>query len=155
MKHLALNMLLALAVTMLAAGPVAASEKDDVMKVVQQFVDGFNKGDTKAALATCAPRTSIVDEFPPYAWHGEGGCSKWVADFDVDAKKNGITDGVVTLKQAKHVDVTADRAYVVVPADYAYKQQGKDVKQLGSIMTVALQKEQAGWLIVGWAWSRL
>jgi hypothetical protein len=52
------------------------------------------------------------------------------------------------------LDVTADRAYVVVPADYTYKQKGKAMKQTGSILTVALQKGSAGWRITGWAWSR-
>ena len=154
MRHLTLKMLLALAVTMLVAGPAAASDKDDVMKVLHQFADGFNKGDTKTALAACAPQTSIIDEFPPYEWHGDGGCSKWMDDFDADARKNGITDGVVTLKKPRHVDVTADRAYVVVPADYTYKEKGKDKKEVGSILTVALQKGPAGWRIAGWTWAR-
>jgi hypothetical protein len=153
MKHIQ-KMFLALAVAVLAAGPTAASDQTDVMKVVNQFVEGFNKGDTKSALATCADQTSIIDEFPPYEWQGAGACSKWMNDFDADAKKNEITDGIVTLGKARHVDVTADRAYVVVPADYAYKQKGKDMKEAGSILTVALQKGPAGWRITGWAWSR-
>jgi hypothetical protein len=70
-------------------------------------------------------------------------------DYDADAKKNGITDGVVTLRAPKHLDVVADRAYVVVPADYTYKQEGKEMKQTSSILTVALHKGSAGWRITG------
>ena len=83
--------------------------------------------------AACADQTSIIDEFPPHEWHGVGGCTKWIADYEADSKKNGITDGVVTLGTPKHVDVTADRAYVVVPADYSYKQKGKPVKETASM----------------------
>ncbi len=119
---------LALAVT-LAAGPAAASENSDVMATVHRFVDGFNKGDTATALATCAAPASIVDEFPPYAWQGATACSDWANDFDADAKKNGITDPVVTLGKPRHVNVTGDRAYVVVPADYKYKRNGKKVSE--------------------------
>jgi hypothetical protein len=148
------RLFLALAVGVLAAGPAAASDKTDVMASVHQFVDAFNKGDTKTAAAACADQTSIIDEFPPYEWHGAGSCSTWMGDYDADAKKNGITDGIVKLDNPRHVDVTAERAYVVVPASYTFKQKGKVVKEIGSLLTIALQKGAAGWRITGWAWSK-
>jgi len=133
-----------------APGPAQSA----VVAVIHQFVDGFNKGDTKSVISTCADQTSILDEFSPYEWHGAGACAKWVSDFEIDAKKNGITDGAVTLSKPSHVDITADRAYVVIPADYAFKQKGKPVKESGSIITLTLQKGQAGWRITGWAWAK-
>jgi len=146
--------LFALAVAALVAGPVAANERTDAMVPVRQFIDGFNKGDVKTAVAACAEQTSIIDEFPPHEWHGPGACANWANDFDADAKKNGITDGKVTLGNPRHIDITADRAYVVVPADYAYKQKGKAVKESGSLLTLALQKGAAGWRITGWSWTK-
>jgi hypothetical protein len=148
------KILVALAVALLAAGSAAATEKTDVMVPLHQFVDAFNKGDIKAAVAQCAEQTSIIDEFPPHEWHGAGACSTWANDFDADAKKNGITDGIVTLGKPRHVDVTADKAYVVVPANYTFKQKGKPVKEMGSTLTVALQKAAAGWRITGWTWTK-
>jgi hypothetical protein len=145
---------IALAVAALASGPSATSEKTDVMVPVHQFVDGFNKGDTKMALAACADQTSIIDEFPPHEWHGAGACSTWMNDFDTDARKNGITDGSVTLSKPRHIDITGDRAYVVVPANYTYRKKGRLVKEIGSMFTFALQKGEAGWRITGWAWSK-
>jgi hypothetical protein len=59
------------------------------------------------------------------AWHGAGACSKWANDADADNKKNGITDESVTLSKPRHIDITADRAYVVVPATYSYKEKGR------------------------------
>jgi hypothetical protein len=41
---------------------------------------------------------------------------------------NGITDGVVTLSNPSHVDISADRAYVVIPANYTFKQKGKPAR---------------------------
>ena len=58
-------------------------------------VDGFNKGDTKTAAAACADQTAIIDEFAPHAWQGTGACLAWMKDYDSDAKKEGITDGIV------------------------------------------------------------
>ena len=37
-----------------------------VMHVVNQFIDAFNKGDTKTAGVLCSDIRSIVDELPPY-----------------------------------------------------------------------------------------
>ena len=148
------RILIALALAVLAQGTTVAQDKTAVMAPVHQFVDAFNKGDTKTAVAACADQTSIIDEFPPHEWHGSGACAKWANDFDADAKKKGITDEVVTLGSPRHIDITGDRAYVVVPADYAYKQKGKSVKETGSILTVALQKSAAGWRMTGWSWAK-
>lgn len=148
------KILVALALAFLATGSAAASEKTEVMVLVNQFVDGFNKGDTKTALAACADQTSIIDEFPPYEWHGAGACSKWANDYDADAKKNGITDGIVMLGKPRHIDINGDRAYVVVQSNYTFKKKGKLVKEAGSMLTLALQKGETGWRITGWAWTK-
>jgi hypothetical protein len=66
---------------------------------------------------------------------------------------NGITDESVTLSKARHIDITADRAYGVVPATYSYKEKGTLVKEPGSIWTLALKKGEAGWRITGSAWT--
>jgi hypothetical protein len=39
-------------------------------------------------------------------------------------------------------------------ADYAYKEKGKAMKEVGSIFTIALQKDTNGWHIIGWALSK-
>jgi ketosteroid isomerase-like protein len=148
------RIVIALALAALVQGTTAAQDKAAVMAPVHQFVDAFNKGDAKAAMAVCADQTSIIDEFPPHEWHGPGGCATWFNDYDADAKKNGVTDGVVTLGSPRHIDVTADRAYVVVPADYTYKQKGKVVKEKDSMLTLVLQRGAAGWRIIGWTWAK-
>ena len=161
MEHTHMHrMLITLALAAFAAGPTSTSAQTPtpasaaVMATVQNFVAAFNKGDTKAAAAVCAEQTSIIDEFPPYEWHGIGACAKWMGEYDADAKKNGITDGVVTLGKPSHVDVTVDRAYVVVPANYTYQQKGAAVSETGSILSIALQKVPAGWRMTGWAWAK-
>jgi ketosteroid isomerase-like protein len=149
-----LKLSFALATAFFATLAVAATDKSDVMTTVQKFVDSFNKGDVKALSVTCADQASIIDEFPPHQWHGAGACAKWSDAYDAWAKKNGITDGVVTLSAPLHVDVTGDYAYVVVPADYKYKQNGKPVQEIGSALIIALHKDASGWRIAAWAWSK-
>jgi ketosteroid isomerase-like protein len=138
----------------LMAAQTSGSERSAVLAPVHQFVDGFNKGDTKTALAACADETSILDEFPPHEWHGTGACAKWLSDFDTNAKMSGITDGVVALGKPWHVDITGDRAYIVIPASYTFKQKGKPASEVGSIMTLTLHKSSSGWRINGWSWAK-
>jgi hypothetical protein len=144
----------AVAFATVATAQTPGAAQTAVVAAVHQFVEGFNKGDMKIMAASCAEQTSILDEFPPHEWHGAGACAKWASDYDADAKKNGITDGVVTLSTPSHVDVTGDRAYVVVPANYSFKLKGKPVGEVGSIITLALLKSPAGWKITGWAWAK-
>jgi hypothetical protein len=96
---------------------------------------------------------SIVDDFPPHEWHGEGACAGWMADYKAYAAEKGITAMIVTLSNPRHVDVSADHAYVVVPVGYTLKKHGSVIKKTNSIVTVALRRGAAGWYIVGWAWA--
>lgn len=134
----------------------AASGPEDtaVMAPVHQFIDGFNKGDTKSAVAACTDQMSIIDDFPPHEWHGSGALTKWMSDFEADAAIKEDTDEIVSLGEPRHIDVTKDRAYVVVPAKYHYKEKGKPIPEKGAIMTLALQKGAAGWKITGWCWAQ-
>jgi hypothetical protein len=138
----------------LAAGFAGASDRTDVMATVNRFIDGLNKGDVKTAVATCTTPSGIIDEFPPYGWEGATACADWATDFDTFNKKSGITDSRVTLSKPRHVDITGDRAYAVIPATYAYKEKGKKVTEAGSLFTAALQKSNGAWVIKSWAWSK-
>jgi len=130
-----------------------SGEKGAVMAVIKEFQSDFNNGNSNW-VQLCADQTSIIDEFPPYAWSGSGTCSQWGKDYDADAKKNGVTDPSVWFGAAKHLDITGDRAYVVLPASYSYKQNGKPVKEVGATLTVSLQKSGNNWRITAWTWSR-
>jgi ketosteroid isomerase-like protein len=147
------KMTIAVVLVMWAAGfavPAENPEHAATMKTVDQFVDGFNRAHSKAMLATCAHQTSIIDDFPPHAWQA---CAAWLNDFNAWAKKNGVTDGMVTLGDPKHVDITGDRAYVVVPTTFTYKHNGEPMHEAGSMLTLVLQKSTAGWRITAWTWT--
>jgi len=148
------KIIIAFTVGVLIAGwAVASDDKTDVMAVVNQWDDGFNKGDMKSAVAACADQTSIIDDLAPHEWHGAGACSKWMKDAAAFFKKNEMTNVVSTLSKPRHVDVTGDRAYVVVPATLTYTEKGKPVKEDPATVTMSLQKTASGWRITGWAWA--
>ncbi|MGA7099995.1 MAG: hypothetical protein WB019_06965 [Pseudolabrys sp.] len=139
------------------SGSAAASDKTSptdttsVMRPVRQFVDAFNRGDLKTA---CAGQSAIIDEFPPYLWQGATACGDWSNDFDAYRETNGITDPKITLGLGQYVDITGDRAYVVVKAYLTLKQKGKRVSEREPILTVTLQKGADSWRITGWAWAK-
>ena len=135
---------LAIAAFTLGATPVSP------MGAVKQFVDDFNTGNVKAALALCAAPGGIIDEFPPHQWPS---CSAWADSYGAFIKQDGDTDPIVTIGTPSHVDVTGNVAYVVVPATYAYKHHGKPVTESGATLTIVMSKTAAGWRINSWAWA--
>jgi len=137
----------------IALAPVAVLAAADPMATVHQFIDGFNTGNVASALAACAPQTEIIDEFAPYEWHGNAACGRWAAAYGANAKKNGVTDGIVTLAKPTSIETLGDRAYVVVPAQYRFKVRGKAMAEHGATMTFALEKRD-GWRIRAWSWSK-
>lgn len=142
------------AATLFVAPAAVASDKADAMATIHQFIDNMDKGDMKAAAAPYAPEASIIDEFPPHYWHGANAFADWGKDFGIDAQKHGDTDPIVKLGKPKHVDVTDDHAYVVVPSSFAYKEHGRKVIEKGSTMTFALVKLDGAWKIAAWSWTR-
>jgi hypothetical protein len=57
------KVVIAVAIVVVGAGPVVASQEADVMAPVRQFVDGFNKSDIKMSHAACADQTFIIAIF--------------------------------------------------------------------------------------------
>lgn len=144
------GLVLFVAALVVPAIPAAATDSAAVMAPVNQFVDGFNKGDAKTALAACATPASIVDEFGQHQWQS---CADWASAYAADDARQGITGGIVTLGKPWHVDVSGNVAYVVVPATYSYKQHGKPMEETGSVWTLVLKKGASGWRITAWAWA--
>jgi uncharacterized protein (DUF1800 family) len=141
-------------VAALLVGPAAvAAPTDEVMKPINQFIDSFNKGDTKTAFAAYAPgNVSIIDEFTPHIWIGPKAPQSWAADFDKHAAADGITDPIVKLGKPIRVEADGKTAYVVLPAVYTYKVKGKPMAEKAE-MTYALAKAGGPWMITGWTWG--
>ena len=146
---------LAAAVMLAAAAPVSAQPtNDELMAPIQKFISSFNKGDTAGAASTHAAGAdlTIVDEVAPYLWRGPKAFHSWGADLEADAKKNGITESMVTLSAATRTETSGDSAYVVVPAVYTFKLKGTAMREAAQ-MTFVLKKGTSGWLIHGWTWT--
>jgi ketosteroid isomerase-like protein len=137
-----------------AAASTSLADRTEPMGAVRQYIDAFNKGDMEGMAATCAVPASILDGMAPHVWQGPTACKDWYRDVLTTGEREGATSYFVTLEEPRHVDVSGDRGYVVVPATMTFKVHGKQVTQSGSTFTVALQKLRAGWRITAWAWAK-
>jgi hypothetical protein len=153
MKQLRLAALIGmtlLAAVIWAQSKASAADTSGVMAVINGAVASFNKGDGKTWESLCTSPAYIISNIPPYQYSTT--CADWWSSHAASSKKNGVSDEIVTLGKAWHVNVNGDRAYAALPASYAYKAQGKTIKTSG-VLTVALQKTASGWLMTGWTWS--
>jgi ketosteroid isomerase-like protein len=142
----------AVAVSMLACATASASDKSDVMGVVHQWVESFNKGDGKAAASFCADGALIIDDFAPHVWQGPGACASWYKDYSAFTARAQITGASVALGKRQHLDVDSGYAYLVIPTTLSYAKAGQPVTDK-ALVTMSLKKGTAGWQITGWAWA--
>ena len=149
MKHVAIGAVLWLA---LAGAAPAEPSDSELAAPIHAFIDAFNKGDGKTAATTHTGDVAIIDEAPPYVWRGAGAFAAWAADLAANDAKAKITDQSVTIGEPTRTEVAGDRAYVIVPAVYAYKQAGAPMHEPAQ-MTFALVKTEGGWKIAGWTWT--
>lgn len=136
---------------LLSASPAFASDASDLNVIVKKFVTDINKGDFRSVVAACAPRTSIVDGFPPYAWQT---CADWMKGYESNNKAIQATLGSLSIGKPVYTEVRGNHAYLIYPVTFADTQKGKQVSYKGS-MTVTLQKTPSGWVFTGAAsaWS--
>jgi hypothetical protein len=132
---------------------MTASIDDGPMVAVRRFVEGFNRNDEDLILTACAGETTIIDDFPPHQWSGRNATATWLRDMNDMATTYGMSDPAVIL-EAPRMAVASDRnAYLVVPIDVHWLENGTPAQRRG-FMAVALLEEAEGWRIstLAWAW---
>jgi hypothetical protein len=131
---------------------VAASTEIGPMGPVRQFVEGFNGNDVELAQAACMDETTIIDDLPPHEWSGPLATTSWLRDMARVAADYGMSGWSLTLGEPRHVIVSDGHAYVVVPADVRWLQDGTPAER-ACLMTMALRQNADGWLISSLAWT--
>ena len=142
------RVMIALAISVCTAGVALASDRGEIMTLLNQW----NDPDEAKQVATCADDASVMDDIPPYEWHGAGACASWAKDYDAFVQKNGMTEVSGTIGKPRQILVTGDRAYAIVPATFSFMKDGKQVKTTATA-TFALRKTASGWRITGWTWT--
>jgi ketosteroid isomerase-like protein len=130
------------------------SSSNDPIAAVRQYVDAFNSADPKAMAAVCADPMQILDGMSPHVWQGSTAAENWWSDVLEEGEHLGTSGYRITLGEPRHVDVTGDYAYVVVPATMTFNLGGEPTTQTGSVFTVALRKVGTDWRLTAWAWAK-
>jgi hypothetical protein len=61
------------------------------MAVLRQWSSG-----AAGTVAVCADDAAVIDDIPPFEWHGPGACSRWQKDNDAYLQQ-GISEETFTL----------------------------------------------------------
>ncbi len=136
------------------AAPAAsdpAASNPAVLAPVHRFIASVNAGDMKAAASVFTPDATIIDEFPPFLWHGHA-VAGWSRDYDTFAKGAGMVPGKITLAAPSGLQTGAGHAYAVIPAEIALTVKGKPTTEAGSF-TFVLTRQHGPWRIAAWAWA--
>ena len=127
---------------------------DSPLAAVNQYIEGFNKGDATLMAATFAVPGQILDGMAPHVWQGPTATQDWYRDVLIEGKHHGASDYFVTMGEPLHNDVTGDNAYLVFPTTMTFNVKGQKVTQSGAVFTVALRRIAEGWRIAAWAWAK-
>lgn len=130
------------------------SSSNDPMAAVHKYVDAFNNGDAEAMRAACADPMQILDGMSPHVWQGSTAAEDWWRDVLAEGEHLGASSYHITLGEPRHVGLTGDYGYVVVPATMTFNLRDTPVTQTGSLFTVALRKVDTEWRLAAWAWAK-
>ena len=128
------------------------SERTGPMFAIHRFVEGFNHDDVDQAQAACAGDTSIIDDFPPFQWTGDGAATRWYRDMSGMAAGFGMADWSVTLEEPRHLIVSDGAAYLVVPVEARWLENGTPTSRTG-YLTAAVREVADEWQITAFAWA--
>jgi len=109
------------------------SSSNDPM-AVRQYVDAFNNGDPKAMAAACDDPMQILDGMSPHVWQGSTAAEDWWRDVLAEGEHVGASGYHINLGEPRHVDLTDEYGYVVVPATMTFNLRGTPVTQTGSLL---------------------
>ena len=144
---------LALALVCLTQSSALASDpKREVAQALHQFGVALAGNDGKAIIASCAPAATVIDEFSPFAWTGNG-CASWWTALQALTKKYGIKDLHIAASLPRLIYVEGSRAYAVIPSRVTSVHKAGDYVWENLYATVILQHLAGGWKIVNLSWT--
>jgi ketosteroid isomerase-like protein len=146
----------AMAVAMNWPITATASDKADVVTVIQSFNHAGNKGDRSGYISYCAEDAVVVDHVPPYLFQGPTACGD---EYDAvvawgTQNKIGTDDLYQKVYKPLFFEKQGDVAYAVFPVKGWFKQNGhRQVENL--YLTAVLRRSAHSWRIARLAFASL
>lgn len=113
-----------------------------------------NNADVDEMAAASADPMQILDGMAPHVWQGPTAARDWYADALAEGEHLGLTGYHIGLGDPRHVDISGDHAYSVVPATFDCQHRDKPVHQTGAVFTAALSRAETEWRLTAWARTR-
>ncbi|CAN5145861.1 hypothetical protein BH09PSE1_BH09PSE1_21250 [soil metagenome] len=134
------------------AAPLAYAQDAAVEAPIHQFIDGVGRGDMASVKAAHVASPIIVDNIAPHLWSGPDAFDTFLNALMSTEAAQGKTGSVLAIGDVVTETVSGDTAYVVVPSTYTFQQNGRTLRETGTI-TFALVKQAADWKIAAWVWT--
>ena len=99
------RVVIALAAGVLTGGSALASDRDDILAVLKQWSSG-----AAGTVAVCADDAAVIDDVPPFEWHGPGACSRWQKDNDAYLQQ-GISEEIFTVGNPQQLMISGARIH--------------------------------------------
>ncbi|MBD5656397.1 MAG: hypothetical protein IAI50_14625 [Candidatus Eremiobacteraeota bacterium] len=143
-------------VVALLQGPVRAADDVSALGLLQPIdllVASANSGLSSGVVAAYVPAPTIVDEFTPFRWSGSQASSRWLHDFGVATKSEGMTRLNLQRHAPSYMRVSGNRAWVIVPMDLTFYMKSKRQKEEGA-WTFVLAWVGRAWHIESSSWAQ-
>lgn len=124
----------------------AGSKFSPEIKLVKRFVALMNAGDSQGVVRLFDSDPSITDTLLPLSSSGRGASARWVKAWESWRKPKTTGALKIWAINSKVVNSTANSAYVVTAASWAYKTDPAHIGEL-TILTFDLRKDGDGWHI--------
>lgn len=143
---------------LVAVGPCASAAAPPpvgpLVALPAKMIAALIADDEATLRATCAPSSTVIDEFAPYSWSGPDACVKWAAAFKVFAAQIKLSGVKGTAAPKPFIDVSGNHAYVVAKVTFGGTMAGKPMSEQGT-WTFVVMKSGDAWTITSMAWGTL
>lgn len=141
-----------------AAAPCAvmASDRSDIVAVVQAQNDAGNQGDRTRYGSYCSQDAVFVDHVPPYLFKGPAAClQEYDAVVAWGAANNTDVNGMVQkVGDPVYFEAHGDQAYAVFPVQVWFKQKGRENMEK-AYLTTLMRREDRTWRIESLTYATL
>jgi ketosteroid isomerase-like protein len=129
----------------------SASNRDEVMKIINVVVKASSTFDVNAVTDLYTPNAVVADEEPPFSWNGPTAGVQWVSTVEKTCKDFKLKNFRAKIRDVSVYLQTEESIYVVVPVDYTGEIKGDRFDEEGAF-TFIFRLVNGHWLIKSQVW---
>lgn len=132
---------------------MADRDEDAIMALMAEAYAAYNRGDQAGFRATWSAHVdALLNEAPPYLWSGPTAVEQWLSDGEKTRLANQVEDVRIRLLERLKLQISGDRAHLVVKVRVSYAVAGTPMQQDGW-QIVTLERSDGHWLQKAFAYG--